>query len=48
MTIPSIVRGRGLGIEAVSHTTLNRMSFRSSEDFLLVEELIENNCGTGN
>ncbi len=41
MTIPSIVRGSGLGIEAVSRTQVKRMSFECGGDFLLVEVLIE-------
>lgn len=47
MTIPSIVRGSGLGIEAVSHTRVQRMGFRSDKDFVLVEVLIENSDGKG-
>ncbi len=41
MTIPSIVRGSHLGIEAVSHTQMKRLSFRSLQDFLLVEILLQ-------
>lgn len=47
MTIPSIVRGSGLGIEAVSHTQVQRMGFRSGGECVLVEVMIENNDGKG-
>lgn len=41
MTIPSIVRGSRLGIEAVSRTEVVRMSFQNGDSHLLVEVLIE-------
>ncbi|MDP2325279.1 MAG: chemotaxis protein CheX, partial [Gammaproteobacteria bacterium] len=41
MTIPSIVRGSHLGIEAVSHTKVKRLSFRTGDHFLLAEILIQ-------
>jgi chemotaxis protein CheX len=40
MTIPSIVRGSQFGIEAVSQTDVERLGFRSENNFLLVELLI--------
>lgn len=40
MTIPSIVRGSQFGIEAVSQTNVERLGFRSGNNFLLVELLI--------
>lgn len=40
MTIPSIVRGSQFGIEAVSQTDVERLGFRSGNNFLLVELLI--------
>jgi chemotaxis protein CheX len=46
MTIPSIVRGTQFGIEAVSHTEVERLGFHSDGNFLLVELLIRG--GNGN
>ncbi len=45
MTIPSIVRGSQFGIEAVSQTEVERMGFRSDNNFLLVELLIRGGNG---
>ncbi len=47
MTIPSIVRGSQLGIEAMSRTDVARMKFRNGNDFLLVEVLIDKPSGNG-
>lgn len=41
MTIPSIVRGCRLGIEAVSRTKLTRGTYRSGDNILLVEVLLQ-------
>lgn len=45
MTIPSIVRGSQFGIEAVSHTDVERLGFRSGNNFLLVELLLRGTNG---
>ena len=45
MTIPSIVRGSQFGIEAVSHTEVQRLGFHSEGNFLLVELLIRGGNG---
>ena len=47
MTIPSIVRGSHLGIEAMSRTDVSRMRFRNGNDFLVVEVLIEKPSAAG-
>jgi chemotaxis protein CheX len=45
MTIPSIVRGSQFGIEAVSHTEVQRLGFQANGNFLLVELLLRGGNG---
>lgn len=47
MTIPSIVRGCRLGIEAVSRTKMTRSTYRHADNVLLVEVLLQEPASAG-